>query len=83
MTDDVDWHWVKESHTLEGAPAVTFFAPTNRAFRSLPPKLRLFLFSPFGARALKKILAYHVVPDYVFHTSESPLSHPRIPLAAR
>jgi uncharacterized surface protein with fasciclin (FAS1) repeats len=53
---------------LVGSKAVTVFAPTNRAFKKLPIKLRLFLFSPFGGRVLKKILQYHVVPNYIVHT---------------
>ncbi|KAI0340702.1 FAS1 domain-containing protein [Trametopsis cervina] len=69
LTDAVDWHWNRESKTLEGSPAVTFFAPTNAAFDSLPRKLKLFLFSPFGARALKKILAYHTVPEFILHSN--------------
>ncbi|KAI0688757.1 FAS1 domain-containing protein [Cytidiella melzeri] len=69
LTDAVDWHWDWKTKTLEGSPAVTFFAPTNKAFSYLPKKLKFFLFSPFGAKALKKILSYHIVPDYVFHTN--------------
>ena len=69
-TDAIDWHWVRDSKTLEGSPAVTVFAPTNEAFHVLPRRLKFFLFSPFGHRALKKILAYHVVPEFIFHTSE-------------
>lgn len=68
--DDIDWHWNHESKTLEGAPAVTIFAPTNEAFHRLPKKLKLYLFSPFGQRALKKILSYHVVPDFVLYSSK-------------
>ena len=59
----------KDSKTLEGNPAVTIFAPTNDAFKHLPFRLKLFLFSPLGHRALKKILSYHVVPDFILHTS--------------
>lgn len=49
---------------------MTLLAPTNRAFARLPPDLRHFLFSPFGTRALKKILQYHVIPEYVLYSSE-------------
>ncbi|KAI0085408.1 FAS1 domain-containing protein [Irpex rosettiformis] len=69
LTDAVDWHWNWQSKTLDGSPAVTLFAPTNKAFHKLPTKLKLFLFSPFGERALKKILSYHVIPEYVFHSN--------------
>lgn len=75
FTDAVDWHWDRSSKTLEGSPAVTFFAPTNAAFRRIPRKLKFFLFSPFGARALQKILSLHVVPDYVLHSSKHSLSN--------
>ncbi|PPQ63206.1 hypothetical protein CVT24_005751 [Panaeolus cyanescens] len=58
---------------LRGASLVTMFAPTNRAFDRLPRKLRMFLFSPFGERALRKVLEYHIIPravvesDYIRH----------------
>ncbi|OSD02770.1 hypothetical protein PYCCODRAFT_1477418 [Trametes coccinea BRFM310] len=70
LTDAVDWHDVRNSdgkHTVEGSPAVTFFAPTNRAFERLPTRLRHFLFSPFGEKALKKLLQFHIVPELVLH----------------
>lgn len=70
LLHDIDWHWDHRSKSLAGSPAVTVFAPTNEAFKHLPPKLKLFLFSPHGHHVLKKILSYHIVPDYVFHTSE-------------
>lgn len=41
------------------------FAPTNEAFRQLPPKLKFFLFSPWGKEILAKILAYHTLPDTI------------------
>jgi len=43
----------------------TIFAPSNRAFFKLGPKINAFLFSPFGRRVLKSILEYHIVPDVV------------------
>ncbi|KAG1904036.1 FAS1 domain-containing protein [Suillus fuscotomentosus] len=59
----------KDCHiSFVGAELATFFAPTSGAFQRLPKKLRLFLFSPFGARALRKLLEYHVVPQLVLHT---------------
>ncbi|KAG6910898.1 hypothetical protein DXG01_006581 [Tephrocybe rancida] len=67
---DLEYIHAKEGKPGEykGAKAVTVFAPTNRAFKKLPAKLRLFLFSPFGTRVLRKLLQYHIVPDLVFHT---------------
>ena len=46
-----------------GTPLATMFVPTNSAFGLLPPRLKLYLFSPFGQRALKKILGYHYIYD--------------------
>jgi hypothetical protein len=60
------------------APAVTAFIPTNKAFDRLPPGLRFWLFSPFGKRALKKLLQFHIVPNYIFHTGKC-LVHPTAP----
>ncbi|EIW85335.1 FAS1 domain-containing protein [Coniophora puteana RWD-64-598 SS2] len=51
-----------------GAAATTAFVPTSAAFQILPKKLQLYLFSPFGEKALKKILQYHIVPNTVFHS---------------
>ncbi|KAF5386705.1 hypothetical protein D9615_001731 [Tricholomella constricta] len=77
LTDSLDMRYVRgknnEKGSLEGATAVTVFAPSNHAFQSLPKKLGLFLFSPFGTRVLRKLLQYHIVPDLVFHTGKSPL----------
>ena len=70
LLHEIDWHWDHRSKSLEGAPAVTVFAPTNEAFNHLPPKLKRFLFSPPGHHVLRKILSYHIVPDFVLHTSE-------------
>ncbi|KDR81415.1 hypothetical protein GALMADRAFT_239299 [Galerina marginata CBS 339.88] len=68
LTHDLDLRWVREKG-LVGASLVTVFAPTNKAFLSLPKKLRLFLFSPFGERVLKKLLQYHIVPGAVVHSN--------------
>ena len=64
----LEWKYDRESSTpgnrvYQGAPLVTLFAPTNIAFARLPPKLKLFLFSPFGEKALEKVLRYHYVPE--------------------
>jgi len=48
-------------------PTVTLFAPSNDAFEELPTRLRLWLFSPFGSRALKKLLQFHIVPEHIVH----------------
>lgn len=50
--EDLDW---------SGEPAVTFFAPTNKAWEALPSELKKFLFGPVGAPVLKKLLQYHVI----------------------
>ncbi|GAA5966097.1 hypothetical protein JCM21900_006444 [Sporobolomyces salmonicolor] len=46
----------------------TIFAPSNRAFAKLPPKILAFLHSPFpfSKKVLKYLLSYHIVPDLVF-----------------
>ena len=51
-----------------GTPAATLFAPTNGAFAILPPGLKLYLFSPFGDRAMKKLLSYHYIPKTLLMT---------------
>jgi hypothetical protein len=53
------------------APAVTAFLPINSAWNALPKDLQLFLFSPFGERALKKLLQFHIVPNHIVHSGES------------
>lgn len=68
LTKDVDLRYIR-GKGLTGASLVTVFAPTNRAFRALPLRLQLFLFSPFGERVLKKLLQYHIAPDIVVHSS--------------
>lgn len=46
----------------------TIFAPTNGAFKKLGWKINLILGSPFGRNILKKVLSYHVVPGFTFHS---------------
>ncbi|KAI6019726.1 hypothetical protein F5J12DRAFT_812737 [Pisolithus orientalis] len=69
LTGAVDrWYVPGEGHTrgnFHGAPSTTFFAPTSAAFQRLPKKLQRFLFSPFGEKALKKLLEFHIIPDFV------------------
>ncbi|KAF9532376.1 FAS1 domain-containing protein [Crepidotus variabilis] len=62
LTLGTDLSWSKETG-LVGARVATVFAPINRAFERLPKKLQFFLFSPFGAHVLKKLLQYHIVPE--------------------
>ncbi|EJU03699.1 hypothetical protein DACRYDRAFT_105857 [Dacryopinax primogenitus] len=45
----------------EGSPAVTVFAPTNKAWSLLPPRLSKWFHSPWGEFALDKLLKYHVI----------------------
>lgn len=72
LTGAVDRWWTPgkdgDHGSFVGAEITTFFAPTSGAFQRLPNKLRLFLFSPFGSKALKKLLEYHIVPQVVLHT---------------
>jgi len=69
----LDWQYDRE-HSEPGKPKfhgtglATLFAPTNVAFGLLPPELKFYLFSPFGSRALKKIIAYHYIPDTLLLT---------------
>ena len=48
--------------TLEGPGPFTVFAPTNEAFKKLPPGTVESLVKPENKPALTKILTYHVVP---------------------
>lgn len=66
IKDDLHLRFGKNG--FEGSSAVSVFAPSNRAFHRLPKRLKFFLFSPFGARALQKLLQYHVVPEYILHS---------------
>ncbi|WWC85777.1 uncharacterized protein L201_000643 [Kwoniella dendrophila CBS 6074] len=64
----LDWSYDKEHSRpgkprFHGKPLVTLFAPTNEAFKAIPPKLKFYLFSPFGEHALTKLLAYHYIPN--------------------
>lgn len=72
LTGAVDRWWTPGTDgghgSFVGAEITTFFAPTSGAFQRLPNKLRLFLFSPFGTKALRKLLEYHIVPQVVLHT---------------
>jgi uncharacterized surface protein with fasciclin (FAS1) repeats len=65
----LQYHYVRSNRDkkgdFEGAPDVTLFAPSNDAWKKLPEKLVLYLFSPFGSKALRKLLLFHTVPDYL------------------
>ncbi|KAG8942705.1 hypothetical protein FRC04_003535 [Tulasnella sp. 424] len=52
----------------KGFPATTFFAPTNAAWSQLPQDLQMFLFSPFGETTLRKLLAFHTIPDRLVYS---------------
>ncbi|KAH9951976.1 FAS1 domain-containing protein [Amylocystis lapponica] len=68
LIDALDLHHVPESEDTKGSPAVTFFAPTNHAFERLPKRLQHFLFSRHGERALKKLLQFHTLPEFVLYS---------------
>jgi uncharacterized surface protein with fasciclin (FAS1) repeats len=46
----------------------TIFAPSNRAFRKLGPKLNGFLFSRWGEKYLKALLKYHIVFNHTLYS---------------
>ena len=46
----------------------TLFAPTNRAFKKLGPKINAFLFSKHGEKYLKAILKYHIVANETLYS---------------
>lgn len=70
LTNAVEWRYVHkdDAWSKEGTGSTTFFVPSNLAFKKLPWKLELFLFSPFGEKVLKKLLQFHVVPGIVLHS---------------
>jgi uncharacterized surface protein with fasciclin (FAS1) repeats len=47
--------------TLKSAPNITLFAPTDEAFRALPPAELAQLMAPKNAPLLQKVLTYHLV----------------------
>lgn len=74
LTDALEWRYLPKGGkddkkwTVEGTGSTTFFVPSNIAFKKLPKKLQLFLFSPFGEKVLKKLLEFHIVPGIVLHS---------------
>ena len=55
---------ISEKHHEGG----TFFAPSNRAFARLGPKVNAFLFSETGKKYLKALLQYHVVANQTLYS---------------
>jgi uncharacterized surface protein with fasciclin (FAS1) repeats len=51
--------------TLKGRGPFTVFAPTDAAFRKLPPGTLESLLRPENRDQLRKVLTYHVVPGKV------------------
>jgi uncharacterized surface protein with fasciclin (FAS1) repeats len=51
--------------TLEGPGPFTVFAPTNEAFKKLPPGTVETLLKPENKDKLKSVLTYHVVPGRI------------------
>ncbi|KAK0507184.1 hypothetical protein JMJ35_010222 [Cladonia borealis] len=46
----------------------TLFAPSNFAFKKLGPRINGFLFSKYGQKYLKALLAYHVVANQTLYS---------------
>ncbi|MCW5747863.1 MAG: fasciclin domain-containing protein, partial [Alphaproteobacteria bacterium] len=55
--------------TLKGPGPFTVFAPTDAAFRKLPPGTVENLLKPQNKAQLVKVLTYHVVPGKVMSAS--------------
>lgn len=55
--------------TLKGPGPFTVFAPTDDAFKKLPPGTVENLLKPENKAMLVKVLTYHVVPGKVMSTS--------------
>ncbi|CAO1625691.1 unnamed protein product [Sympodiomycopsis kandeliae] len=51
----------------KGSAAATLFAPDNFAWTRLPYPFQAYLFSPWGADLLGKILMLHSIPNDVFY----------------
>ncbi|MBZ5688738.1 MAG: fasciclin domain-containing protein [Acidobacteriia bacterium] len=51
--------------TLKGPGPYTVFAPTDQAFRQLPPGTLEVLMKPENKEQLRSILTYHVVPETI------------------
>merc|ERR1712205_143481 len=58
--------------TLSSAGKFTVFAPTNEAFKALPPGVLDSLMKPENKAKLADILKYHVLPEEVLSTQLKP-----------
>merc|ERR1719473_1541236 len=58
--------------TLSSAGKFTVFAPTNEAFKALPPGTLDSLMKPENKAKLVDILKYHVLPEQVLSTQLKP-----------
>jgi uncharacterized surface protein with fasciclin (FAS1) repeats len=46
----------------------TLFAPSNRAFQKLGPKINAFLFSKYGEKYLKALMLYHAAENFTLYS---------------
>jgi uncharacterized surface protein with fasciclin (FAS1) repeats len=46
----------------------TLFAPSNRAFQKLGPKINAFLFSKYGQKYLKALILYHAAENFTLYS---------------
>ena len=58
--------------TLSGEGPFTVFAPTNEAFKALPPGVLDALLQPENKGTLTEVLTYHVVPGKAMSTDIQP-----------
>jgi hypothetical protein len=75
LENHLQWKFKASSETEGDGPVVSLFAPTNRAWKKLPWRVRLYLFSPAGEKALKKLLQFHIVPNYILHSGMYIFTH--------
>ncbi|KAI8922847.1 FAS1 domain-containing protein [Entophlyctis helioformis] len=69
------------SDAVKTTPAITVFAPTNKAFAKLGLRRLAYLFSEAGREKLVQILEYHVSPALVYSPDiiESPTGNTTLP----
>lgn len=67
LDNELQWRWKAKGEFEGDGPTVSLFAPNDFAWKRLPPRLRLWLFSPAGEKTLKKLLSYHIVPNWILH----------------
>jgi len=46
----------------------TLFAPSNRAFQKLGPRINAFLFSKYGEKYLKALILYHAADNFTLYS---------------